>query len=609
MMNYFPDEVIEHIFDYVVSHRDRNALSLVCKSWYRIERCTRQRVFIGNCYSISPERLVQRFPGLKSLTLKGKPHFADFSLVPYGWGGFVYPWIEALARGRVGLEELRLKRMVVSDESLELLSRSFPYFKSLVLVSCEGFTTDGLAAVAANCRFLRELDLQENEVEDHKGQWLSCFPDSCTSLVSLNFACLKGEVSLGALERLVARSPHLKSLKLNRSVPLDALQRIMMRAPQLVDLGVGSFVHDPESEAYIKLKNTILKCKSITSLAGFLEVAPPCLAAIYPICPNLTSLNLSYAAGIPGSDLIKLIRHCVKLQRLWVMDCIGDEGLGVVAKTCKDLQELRVFPSITLGNPAAVTEKGLVAISMGCPKLHSLLYFCHQMTNAALITVAKNCPNFIRFRLCILDATKPDSDTQQPLDEGFGAIVQSCRRLRRLSLSGRLTDQVFLYIGMYAEQLEMLSIAFAGESDKGMLYVLNGCKKLRKLEIRDCPFGDMALLTDVGKYETMRSLWMSSCEVTVGACKLLAKKMPRLNVEIFNENEQEVCSLEDGQRVEKMYLYRTLAGKRKDAPEYVNMFSAETCVFNISSLCERVVKLMNPASMDTAEGSSGTTVD
>lgn len=152
-MNYFPDEVIEHVFDYVVSHRDRNALSLVCKSWYRIERCTRQKVFIGNCYSISPERLIQRFPSLKSLTLKGKPHFADFSLVPYGWGGFVYPWIEALAKGRVGLEELRLKRMVVSDESLELLSRSFMNFKSLVLVSCEGFTTDGLAAVAANCRW------------------------------------------------------------------------------------------------------------------------------------------------------------------------------------------------------------------------------------------------------------------------------------------------------------------------------------------------------------------------------------------------------------------------------------------------------------------------
>jgi len=159
--------------------------------------------------------------------------------------------------------------------------------------------------------------------------------------------------------------------------------------------------------------------------------------------------------------------------------------------------------------------------------------------------------------------------TMQPLDEGFGAIVRSCKRLRRLSMSGLLTDQVFLYIGMYAEQLEMLSIAFAGDSDKGMLYVLNGCKKLRKLEIRDSPFGNAALLTDVGKYETMRSLWMSSCELTLEGCNTLAKKMPRLNVEIINDHDQMDVGPEDVQKVGKMYLYRTLVGRRKDAPEFV----------------------------------------
>ncbi|KAA8530066.1 hypothetical protein F0562_004775 [Nyssa sinensis] len=570
-MNYFPEEVLEHVFDFLTSHRDRNAVSLVCKSWYMVEKFSRDSVFIGNCYAISPERLIERFPRFRSLTLKGKPHFADFNLVPNDWGGFVYPWIEAMAISGVNLEELKLKRMVVSDESLDLLSRSFVNFKSLILVSCEGFTTDGLAAIASNCRFLRELDLQENEVEDHKGQWLSCFPDSCTSLVSLNFACLKGEVNLASLERLVARCCNLKSLSLNHGVPLDALQKILVQAPQLVDLGIGSYVHDPDSETYHKLKCAIQKCTSIRSLSGFLDVAPPCLPAVYQICLNVTSLNLSYAPGIHGTELIKLIQHCRKLQRLWILDCIGDKGLGVVASTCKELQELRVFPSYVFGvGRAAVTEEGLVAISAGCPKLHSLLYFCHQMTNAALIAVAKNCPNFYRFRLCILDPTKPDPVTMEPLDEGFGAIVQSSKSLRRLSLSGLLTDRVFLYIGMYAEQLEMLSIAFAGDSDKGMLYVLNGCKKLKKLEIRDSPFGNGALLTDVGKYEAMRSLWMSSCEVTLEGCKTLAKKMPRLNVEIINEKQQlEASPPDDRQKVEKMYLYRTLVGPRRDAPDFV----------------------------------------
>lgn len=254
-----------------------------------------------------------------------------------------------------------------------------------------------------------------------------------------------------------------------------------------------------------------------------------------------------------------------------ILDAIGDKGLGVVAASCKELEELRVFPSLYGGaENGAVTEEGLVAISKGCPKLHSLLYFCHQMTNAALITVAKNSPNFTHFRLCILDPIKPDHVTSQPLDEGFGAIVQACKNLKRLSLSGLLTDQVFLYIGMYAEQLEMLSVAFAGESDKGMVYVLNGCKKLSKLEIRDSPFGDVALLADVGKYETMRSLWMSSCNVTLQGCKTLAKKMNTLNVEIINEKDPMEEIHDDRQKVEKMYLYRTLNGPRKDAPDFVS---------------------------------------
>ncbi|XP_028054626.1 protein AUXIN SIGNALING F-BOX 2-like [Camellia sinensis] len=410
--------------------------------------------------------------------------------------------------------------------------------------------------------------LQENEVDDHRGQWLSRFPDSCMSLVSLNFACLKGEVSLPALERLVARCHNLRSLRLNHAVPLATLQKIVAQAPQLVDLGTGAFVHDLDTETRYILKSVITKCTSIRSLSGFLEVAPRCLLAIYPICLNLTSLNLMFAPGIHGSELIKLIGHCWKLQHLRILDCIGDQGLGVVASTCRELQELRVFPSDLHGvGHAAVTEEGLVAISAGCPKLHSLLYFCQQMTNAALITVSKNCPNFTRFRLCILNPTRPGPVTMQPLDEGFGAVVQSCKGLKCLLLSGLLTDQVFLYIGMYAEQLEMLSIAFARDSDKGMLYVLNGCKKLRKLEIRDSPFSNVGLLTDVGKYETMQFLWMSSCEVTLGDCKMLANTMPRLNMEIINESGQ--ATLDDRQKVEKMYLYRTLVGPMRHAPDFV----------------------------------------
>ncbi|CBI15970.3 unnamed protein product, partial [Vitis vinifera] len=45
------------------------------------------------------------------------------------------------------------------------------------------------------------------------------------------------------------------------------------------------------------------------------------MLAIYPIYSNLTSFNLSYALGIHGIELIKLIHHYKKLQRLWILDC------------------------------------------------------------------------------------------------------------------------------------------------------------------------------------------------------------------------------------------------------------------------------------------------
>ncbi|KZV32374.1 protein TRANSPORT INHIBITOR RESPONSE 1-like [Dorcoceras hygrometricum] len=617
----FPEEVLEHVFSFLNTDRDRNAVSLVCKSWYEIERWCRRRVFIGNCYSVTPEVVIRRFPEVKVLEMKGKPHFADFNLVPDGWGAYFYPWVAAMSVAYPLLEEIKLKRMVVTDECLELISKSFKNFKVLVLSSCEGFSTDGLASIAASCRKgeginfvkcdfmvfcylirlslvslfqfvhgllplftffdlrsklckvqfrnLRELDLRESEVEDLSGHWLSHFPRSCTSLVSLNMSCLHSEVNYSTLERLVARSPNLRTLRLNRAVPLEKLPNLLRHAPQLVEFGTGVYSAEIRSDVFCNLREAFSACRNIKGLSGFWDVVPAYLPALYSTCSGITSLNLSYAT-VQSSDLLKLVSHCRNLQRLWVLDYIEDSGLEALAASCKDLQELRVFPSDPFGGEpnVSLTEQGLVSVSEGCPKLQSVLYFCRQMSNAALVAIARNRPTMIRFRLCIIEPQAPDYLTHEPLDTGFGAIVENCKDLRRLSLSGLLTDRVFEYIGAHAKKLEMLSIAFAGDSDLGLHHILSGCDSLRKLEIRDCPFGDKALLANASKLETMRSLWMSSCLVSFGACKLLGQKMPKLNVEVIDErgppdSRPETCP------VEKLYIYRTVAGRRFDMPGFV----------------------------------------
>lgn len=240
-----------------------------------------------------------------------------------------------------------------------------------------------------------------------------------------------------------------------------------------------------------------------------------------------------------------------------------------MAETCKDLRELRVFPiDATENNEGPVSDVGLLAISEGCKKLQSILYFCQQMTNAAVIAMSKNCPDLVVFRLCIIGRYRPDRVTGEPMDEGFGAIVKNCKKLTRLAVSGLLTDKAFCYIGQYGKLVRTLSVAFAGDSDMGLKYVLEGCPKLAKLEIRDSPFGDSALLSGLHHYYNMRFVWMSTCKVTRQGCKEIARQMPRLVVEVFSRDE---VLVENGDFVDTLYMYRSLDGPRADAPNFVRI--------------------------------------
>ncbi|CAM8915272.1 unnamed protein product [Rhodiola kirilowii] len=559
----FPDEVLERVLSLVTDHKDRSSVSLVCKEWYNAERWSRTRVFIGNCYSVTPEIVARRFPKIRSVTLKGKPRFSDFNLVPLNWGADVQTWLEVFASSYPFLEELRLKRMTVTDESLGFLAQNFGNFKAISLLSCDGFSTDGLANIATHCKNLIELDIQENSLDDFSGNWLSCFPESFTSLEVLNFSSLVSDVSFDVLEKLVARCKSLRVLKLNRNVTLDQWQRLLIHAPQLIELGTGSFLPDLTGPQCADLESGFRNFKNLHTLSGLWEVSAY-LPYLYPACANLTFLNLSYTL-LGSADLAKLLPHCPNIRRLWVLDTVEDKGLEAVGSCCPLLEELRVFPADPFDQEIehGVTEAGFVAVSQGCPKLHYVLYFCRQMTNAAVATIAQNCPDFTHFRLCIMNPGQADHLTNEPMDEAFGAVVKYCTKLQRLAVSGLLTDLTFEYIGTYGKNLETLSVAFAGSSDWGMQCVLNGCPKLRKLEIRDCPFGNAALLSGLEKYESMRSLWMSSCNLTMNGCRLLAKEMPRLNVEVMKDDES------DDNHADKVYVYRSVAGPRRDAPSFV----------------------------------------
>ncbi|WOL09437.1 hypothetical protein Cni_G18190 [Canna indica] len=583
------ENVLENVLEFLACRRDRNAASLVCRSWYRAEAQTRREVFIGNCYAVSPARVLGRFRSARALVLKGRPRFADFNLVPLGWGARFSPWVAAMATSYPWLERVCLKRMTVSDADLSLLARSFNSFRDLTLICCDGFGTPGLAAVAEFCRNLRVLDLIENDVEDEDEEvadWISRFPETTTCLESLSFECVNCPVNFAALESLVARSPSLRRLRVNEHVSVKQLRRLMVRAPQLTHLGTGSFHSVPAGGgagdlAATDLESAFVASKSLVCLSGFRVLEPEYLPAIYPVCANLVSLNLSYAM-ITAEQLKPIMRQCYNLQTFWVLDTVGDEGLRAVAKTCKNLHELRVFPlDASEDSEGSVSDDGLVAISKGCRKLRSILYFCQRMTNAAVVTMSRNCQDMDVFRLCIMGRHRPDHITGEPMDEGFGAIVMNCKKLTRLAVSGLLTDKAFEYIAKYGKSVRTLSVAFAGNTDLSLRCVLEGCHHLQKLEIRDCPFGDEGLLSGIHHYYNMRFLWMSSCKLSLMGCKEVARRLPHLTVEVIGEWPQDL----DGDAVEKLYLYRSLDGPRDDAPPFVKILEISHHSFSPPAQC------------------------
>jgi transport inhibitor response 1 len=81
-----------------------------------------------------------------------------------------------------------------------------------------------------------------------------------------------------------------------------------------------------------------------------------------------------------------------------VHDLIANHGLAVVASSCSNLQDLRVVCAFRYGyTDLRVPMTDLVDVYAQSLRLESVLHLCSEMTNEALITTARNCPNMTCF--------------------------------------------------------------------------------------------------------------------------------------------------------------------------------------------------------------------
>ncbi|CAM8956598.1 unnamed protein product [Rhodiola kirilowii] len=369
---------------------------------------------------------------------------------------------------------------------------------------------------------------------------LSSFPENCDSLLSLSFVV--PEIDKLVLESLVSRYHNLKRLRFDVPLPLDVLTRILEAAPQLIELGLGSSMLFPTYESHSKFTDAVMNCTSVQSLSG--AWCPDHLILLNSLCSKLLFLDLTkMRQSLWGNgNLVVFIQHCHNLQRLWVLDSAGDKVLQAVGRTCKDLLKLKVIPRLyrrKLLSPvnANVTDAGLATIAMGCQKLQSVTYSCQCMSNAALVYFAQQNPDIRWFELILNKQGAQDTQTSRSFDDGFGAILQSCKNLNYLSIcNAHVTNQVFLFAGMFGAQLKKLSVTFEGDSNVGIFYALNLCANLTQLEIRGTPFGDATILAAAKKFNNLQYVWVGSFSggVTVKGCKTLRETCSTLSVDIMD---------------------------------------------------------------------------
>ncbi|KAF4346491.1 hypothetical protein CsatB_009389 [Cannabis sativa] len=568
------DEVLGCVMPYIDDPKDRDAVSLVCRSWYELDALTRKHVTIALCYTTTPDRLRSRFEFLESLKLKGKPRAAMFNLIPEDWGGFVTPWVRAISESFQCLRSLHFRRMIVKDSDLELLARSRGReLEALKIDKCSGFSTDGLLHIGRFCRSLRTLFLEESSINDKDGEWLHELAVNNSVLETLNFYMTDlAKVKFEDLALIARNCRSLISVKISDCEILD-LVKFFRAAVALEEFCGGSFNEHPEKYTAISLPQKL--CRLGLTYMGNNE-----LPIVFPLTNLLKKLDLLYAL-LNTEDHCTLIQRCPNLEVLETRNVIGDRGLEVLAQSCKKLKRLRIERGDDdeqgmEDEEGVVSQRGLIALAQGCLELEYLAVYVSDITNSSLECIGTYSKNLCDFRLVLLD--REETVTDLPLDNGVRALLRGCGKLKRFALylrHGGLTDAGLGYIGQYSQNIRWMLLGYVGESDAGLLEFSKGCPSLQKLEMRGCSFSEHALASAVMQLTSLRYLWVQGYRASsvVPGRDLLAMARPFWNIElipsrrvVLPDNVGEPMMVEHPAHI---LAYYSLAGQRTDFPNSV----------------------------------------
>jgi len=319
--------------------------------------------------------------------------------------GMDYPGIYQLTRVKnLNLNGLYLKSCQhLTDESVQLICEYQKSLKELDIGCCPELTNASVLAITSNLGNLRVLSIQRNQsITDNgiKELW------RLKKLESLNMSGCAMIFDKGIICGLCVHiNQNMKELRLNnlRNISENCIIRLMACVPNIIHLDLGYCnlaMTDAALQAIIKNNKSLktlclIKCDRLTD-AGFTGrgvTAPKAftknkrgrLRNRIPLT-NTTDLLKTNEQKKEPRHLGKSIKELKRLRSLNLFGCskITDDSI-VEEFDFNDLQTLDLSKS-------QVTQKGIRSLTINSKSLEKLtLYQCHQINDAGVQHIAKNC--------------------------------------------------------------------------------------------------------------------------------------------------------------------------------------------------------------------------
>jgi F-box/leucine-rich repeat protein 2/20 len=270
--------------------------------------------------------------------------------------------------------------------------------------------------------------------------------------------------------------PALRSVCFKENVCNEAAFRAVVEGcPQLTSIEVCPTRMACPWDALLSLAP-----QTLLHLTFEVDLTPEMIDVMTQRCPLLRTLFMAASNRFHCSDelLDRMAARCPYLECVRLSDCVDLKGAGLVALAQTGrLRELHVHTSLRQFS-YAMGEAYCTAISTVLQMSPQLRALTTRSTSERMISIIAQAQQLqcLRLDLHLLQLPRP------PSSASIAMLATSCTKLRTLSASYAIGNDVLIALGAHCPSLTALAVMFGTYvSDAGITALAHGCTQLREI--------------------------------------------------------------------------------------------------------------------------------